>query len=64
MLQQVKKLVPPLLVLQREDGTLVSPGGPGAGEGAPGSVGYVVAGIAHKKILFKDRPKLGLKPAA
>lgn len=53
-----------MLVLQREDGVLVSPGGPGAGEGAPASVGYVVAGIAHKKILFKDRPKLGLKPAA
>ena len=50
------KLVPPLLILQRGDtGEVV------IDEKAPSGVGYTVAGLCHEKLLFKERPKLGLK---
>ena len=51
---KVVKLDPPLLVLERDgDASLGAPDDPEASFG--------VAGIAHSKLLFKDRPKLGLK---
>ena len=70
---EVKKLPHPLLVLMREDGSLVTtpgddgmaidePGGLGAGMGAGEGegVGYTVAGLVRQKLLFKNRPKMGL----
>ena len=50
------KLVPPLLILERGDGSLVA-----GGAGVDGGIEYSVAGIAHTKLLFNERPKLGLK---
>jgi len=52
------KLTPPLLILQRsDDGSVVCD----AQELHASGVGYSVAGICHEKLLFKERPKLGLK---
>jgi len=53
---KVVKLVPPLLILERGDGTVVA-----EGAAVDGSIEYSVAGIAHTKFLFNERPKLGLK---
>lgn len=46
------KLPNPLLVLQREDGAVVTGTEPGHA--------YQVAGIVHEKLLFKTRPKMSL----
>ena len=53
---KIEKLSPPLLVLRREDGKLTSGELDGNFRGV-----MVVEGIAKQKILFKSRPKLGLK---
>jgi hypothetical protein len=55
---KVEKLSTPLLVLRREDGALETPGSTESF-----SATMVVAGIAKQKLLFKSRPKLGLKKA-
>jgi len=63
---EVKKLPHPLLVLMRDDGSLVtSPGEEGVAAGEPlpaagAGTGYTVAGLVRQKLLFKNRPKMGL----
>ena len=59
---ELKKLNPPLLILQKSDGTLMT--GDESEDPREADAGYFVAGIAHQKILFKDRPKLGLRSRA
>ena len=56
---EVKKLSPPLLILVRSDGTIIDPDDPSLQ--LESGVSYNVAGIAYQKLIFKDRPKLGLK---
>ena len=53
---KVEKLPAPLVVLRRDDGSIVAASGDAQAEGLT----YTVAGIASQKLLFKSRPKLSL----
>jgi type II secretory pathway component HofQ len=62
---KIEKLSPPLLIIQKDETATVAAGAEMEEETEQGSnnqnVAYIVAGEAHQKILFKSRPKIGLR---
>lgn len=58
---KIEKLSPPLLIMQKDESDSDDRELSRDQNGGNECLGYIVAGEAHQKILFKSRPKIGLR---